>query len=402
MAKARRTSPATRKRSKPPRRRGRPALSRRAVEATLAELAHEIRTPLSGILALSELLATAGLAARERDWAVAIRTTGEHLAMLTSLIVDAVRAETKGLVLRRDPLRPRALAQSLAASLEARARSRDLGCDIAIAADLPELVIGDGVRLRAALENLIDNAVKFTKQGSVHFEVAAEKGPRDRVRLVFTVSDSGIGLRAAEIARLFRPFAQAGPGIGRRYGGAGLGLSLVRRIARAMGGDLVVTSRPGHGSRFTLSVTLTRVKDADVAGAGEGGGAPAPGQQSLAVLCVEDNPYGRVILNTILTELGHRADFVSTGVAAVEAVAGGRYDTVLMDVALPDIDGGEATRRIRALPPPTGAVRIVGVSGRASAADQAAARAAGMDAYLAKPLSPSALAAVLQPRPGDR
>ena len=113
------------------------------------------------------------------------------------------------------------------------------------------------------------------------------------------------------------------------------------------------------------------------------------------MLCVEDNPYGRVVLNTILTELGHRADFVGTGEAAVDAVAGGSYDAVLMDVTLPGIDGFEATRRIRALPHPAGAVRIVGISGRANAADEAAGRAAGMDGYLAKPLSPSALAAVL-------
>ncbi len=117
--------------------------------------------------------------------------------------------------------------------------------------------------------------------------------------------------------------------------------------------------------------------------------------RSLAVLCVEDNPYGRIVLNTILTELGHRADFVGAGEAAIDAVAGGGYDAVLMDVTLPGIDGFEATRRIRALPRPAGAVRIVGVSGRANAADEATGRAAGMDAYLAKPLSPSALAAVL-------
>ena len=122
----------------------------------------------------------------------------------------------------------------------------------------------------------------------------------------------------------------------------------------------------------------------------------------LNVLCVEDNPYGRVVLNTILTELGHRADFVGTGAAAVDAVAQGRYDVVLMDVTLPDIDGVEATRRIRALDGPAGRVPIVGVSGRANAADEAAGRAAGMDGYLTKPLSPSALTQVLgslAPRP---
>jgi CheY-like chemotaxis protein/nitrogen-specific signal transduction histidine kinase len=397
MAKVRRKPSATRRTRRPKVGRTRaPRLSKRAIETTLAELAHEIRTPLTGILALGELLATAGLPPREREWAMAIKSTGEHLTMLTSLIVDAVRADTKGLVLRRDLIRPPAFAQSLAASFDARAQSKNIACEIAIAADLPEVVIGDAMRLRAALENLIDNAVKFTEYGSVRLDVASEKAARDRVRLLFTVTDSGIGLSAADIKQLFQPFAQANRSIGRRYGGAGLGLSYVKRIAQAMGGDLAVTSKPGSGSRFEFSALVTKVKAAGMSAVDRDSGGAA--SRSLAVLCVEDNPYGRIVLNTILSELGHRADFVGSGEAAVDAVANGRYDAVLMDVTLPGIDGFEATRRIRALPRPAGAVRIVGVSGRVNAADEATGRAAGMDAYLAKPLSPSGLAAALPER----
>jgi CheY-like chemotaxis protein len=164
-----------------------------------------------------------------------------------------------------------------------------------------------------------------------------------------------------------------------------------------MGGDLAVTSKPGSGSSFAFSALVTKVKAAGAVAVDRGGGAAS---RSLAVLCVEDNPYGRIVLNTILSELGHRADFVGSGEAAVDAVANGRYDAVLMDVTLPGIDGFEATRRIRALPRPAGAVRIVGVSGRGDAADEATGRAAGMDAYLAKPLSPSGLAAVLPEQAG--
>ncbi len=396
MPKARRR-PSTAKRTRRPKRgrkRAQP-LSVRAIETTLAELAHDIRTPLTGILALGELLATAGLPKREREWATSIKSTAEHLAMLTSLIVDAVRADVRDLVLRRDPIRLRTFAQSLAASLDARTQSRNLTCEIAIAADLPEVVIGDAMRLRAALENLIDNAVKFTDRGTIRLEVAAEKAGRERIRLIFAVTDNGIGLNAAEIKRLFRPFAQASTSVARRYGGAGLGLSYVKRIAEAMGGSLTVTSKPGRGSRFSLSVVVTRLTGAEGTRTDEAHGARGAPLRSLAVLCAEDNPYGRVVLNTILTELGHRADFVGTGEAAVEAVAGGSYDAVLMDVTFPGIDGFEATRRIRALPRPAGAVRIVGISGRANAADEATGRTAGMDGYLSKPLSPSGLAAAL-------
>ncbi|HEY4403676.1 MAG TPA: ATP-binding protein [Xanthobacteraceae bacterium] len=373
------------------------ALPLRAVEATLAELAHEIRTPLTGILALGELLTTSDLGERERGWASAIKTTAEHLAMLTSLIVDAARAGAKGLVLRRELIRPRRLAQALAVSLGARAEAKGLAAEVTIAADLPEGVIGDPLRLRGALENLIDNAVKFTERGSVALEVAGAKAARGRVRLRFTVSDSGIGLTAAEIRRLFRPFAQANDQTARRFGGAGLGLAFVKRIAKAMGGDLTVTSKPGGGSSFRLTATFDQVAGAADAADREGPaaeGATAP-LRPLNILCAEDNPYGRVVLNTILTELGHRADFAGTGTAAVEAAARGGYDVVLMDVTLPGLDGLEATRRIRALARPAGGVPLIGISGRANAADEAAGRAAGMDGYLVKPISPAGLTRLL-------
>src|ERR1700730_573796 len=310
------------------RRRRAPPSPVRAIEATLAELAHEIRTPLTGILALGELLTTSELGERERGWAAAIKSTAEHLAMLTSLIVDAAKVNAKGLVLRRELIPPRRLAQALAVSLTARADTKGLQAEVAIAADLPEGVIGDSLRLRGALEHLIDNAVKFTERGSVRLEVAAGKAARGRVRLVFTVSDSGIGLAAAEIRRLFRPFAQANDQTARRFGGAGLGLAFVKRVAKAMGGDLTVTSKPGGGSSFRLTAAFDQVAEAADGADREGPSAEralAP-LRPLNILCAEDNPYGRVVLNTILTELGHRADFVGTGTAAVEAARRGGYD----------------------------------------------------------------------------
>jgi CheY-like chemotaxis protein len=284
-------------------------------------------------------------------------------------------------------VRPRRLAEALAASLAARAEAKGLEDEADIAVDLPEAVIGDPLRLRAALENLIDNAVKFTQRGSVRFEARSEKAARGKIRLVFTVIDSGIGLEPAEIKRLFRPFSQANEQIARRYGGAGLGLACVRRIAEAMGGDLTVTGVAGGGSRFRFTARVDTVTPSARA---------MPEVPPMRILCAEDNPYRRVVLNTVLTELGHRADFVASGAAAVAAIGQGGYDVVLMDVTLPDIDGAEATRRIRALPAPVATVPVVGIGSRADGLGEEAARAAGMDGYLATPLSPSALTQVLQ------
>jgi two-component system, sensor histidine kinase len=246
--------------------------------------------------------------------------------------------------------------------------------------------------LRAALENLIDNAVKFTEQGLVRLEVRMARATRGRAKITFIVTDSGIGLNSAEIKRLFRPFAQASADIARRYGGAGLGLAVVKVLAKLMGGDLTVTSTPGRGSRFSFSAVLP-IAPADTA-AGANARQSTMSARHLAILCAEDNPYGRVILNTILTELGHRADFVGSGEEVVTAVTRG-YDVVLMDVALPGIDGLEATRRIRALSGAAGRTPVVGITGRTEMADEAAARSAGMDFYLCKPVSPSTLSAAI-------
>jgi CheY-like chemotaxis protein len=370
------------------------ALNVRMTETALAAFAHDIRTPLTGILALGELLATSELGERERNWVATLKSNAEHLAALTTLVVDTAKARMRGIVLRRSPFSPRRLAEIMAASLAARAHAKGLEGHMTIAGDLPAHAIGDVVRLRAALENLIDNAVKFTERGDVTLTVTAKRAPRNRCILAFSVEDSGIGLTRMEIKRLFRPFAQASAEIARRYGGAGLGLSLVKQLAVAMGGDLAVESRPGRGSTFRLTIPVETVVMTDDMpdGSAHGAGTVSIGR-SLHILCAEDNPYGRVVMNAILTELGHKTDFAGSGEAAIEAVKRGSYNVVLMDVMLPGIDGIEASRRIRALPAPAGRIPIIGISGRTS--DETAARGAGMSDYLVKPVGPKALAEAL-------
>lgn len=364
----------------------------RGVEAALAGIAHDIRTPLTGLVALAELLASSDLGPREREWAEAIKSGTDHLAALSTLIVDAVKAGAARLVLRQEPFSPRAVAEAVGHALSARAGNKSIAAEINIATDLPARVAGDALRLRAALENLTDNALKFTHKGTVTFTAAVEKAARGRLRLIFTIADSGIGIAPAELKLLFRPFAQASEDIARRYGGAGLGLTFVKRIAKAMGGDLNVTSRKGRGSsfRFTALVAPATAKP-DTARAG----APLASSRALTLLCTEDNPYGRVVMNTILRELGHRTDFVGSGEAAVAAAARGGYDAVLMDVTLPGIDGFDATRRIRALSGKAGHVPVIGISGRSARDDENAARAAGMDFYFTKPVRPGKLAQAL-------
>src|SRR6267154_3062495 len=363
------------------------------VEAALAAFAHEVRTPLTGILAISGLLATSDLDERERRWVDTIKEGAEHLASLATLFVDAARSGGPGLEVRQDFFDLRTLVRNAGDSLTGRAMAKGLQSSVVISEKLPAFAIGDPVRLRAAVENLIDNAVKFTEQGSVALEVTSLRGPKGKVAVAFEVSDSGIGLTLAEVKRLFRPFSQANVSIASRFGGAGLGLSSVRQLARAMGGDIVVKQRRGGGTTFTLTVILSRAKGPVTIMSGEDAEAsPGPGR-TLRVLSVEDNPFGRVVLNAVLTELGHQAEFIGRGEAAAERIAQGGFDAVLMDMVLPGINGIEAIRRIRRLNPPLGGIAIIGVSGRGD--DETASREAGADAFLVKPVSPRALATAL-------
>ena len=363
------------------------------VEAALAAFAHEVRTPLTGILAISNLLATSDLDERERRWVDTIKAGAEHLASLATLFVDAASSGGSGLGVRQDLFDLRVLARSIGDSLAGRAAAKGLQSSVDISAKLPAPVVGDPVRLRAALENLIDNAVKFTETGAVALTVKPIRGPKGKVGIAFAVSDSGIGLTLGEIKRLFRPFSQANVSIASRFGGAGLGLSSVKQLARAMGGDIVVTQRRNGGATFTLTVTLTRAKASKAAGSDTETDASLDPGRALRVLSVEDNPFGRVVLNAVLTELGHQAEFIGRGEAAAERIAQGGFDAVLMDMVLPGINGIEAIRRIRGLNPPLGGIAIIGVSGRGD--DETASREAGADAFLVKPVSPRALATAL-------
>jgi signal transduction histidine kinase len=414
MAAKPRAARTTRKSRQPPRKRsgaaGRlrkhntKAVAPDVIQAALAAFAHEVRTPLTGILAISDLLSTSDLGERERRWADTIKAGAEHLANLATLFVDAAKTGKNagaGGTLRQDLFDLRALARSTGDSLAGRAAAKGLQAEVEISDKLAGLVVGDSVRLRAALENLIDNAVKFTDQGGVAISAVpwrpAAKGKasgknkdKRRVGVAFAVSDSGIGLTMAEIKRLFRPFTQANVTIASRFGGAGLGLSSVKQLARAMGGDITVAPRRGGGATFTLTISLDA---AGPANSRKPDGDAADALAALRVLSVEDNPFGRVVLNTILTELGHHAEFIGRGEDAVNRLTQGGFDAVLMDMVLPGIDGVEAIRRIRTMPEPLAQIPIIGVSGRGE--DEAASREAGADAFLVKPVSPRALATAL-------
>ena len=254
------------------------------VETALAAFAHEVRTPLTGILAVSDLLATSDLDERERRWVDTIKAGAEHLAGLATLFVDAARSGNSGLGVRQDFFDLRALARNAGDSLAGRAAAKGLQSSVEISEKLPAFVIGDPVRLRAALENLIDNAVKFTEAGRRRARSVAAARRKGRIAVAFAVSDSGIGLSLAEIKRLFRPFSQANVSIASRFGGAGLGLSSVKQLARAMGGDIVVPNAAQRRHHVHPDRDLEPCKgiEGDRRGSGRCCDCPVPDAAALA------------------------------------------------------------------------------------------------------------------------
>jgi CheY-like chemotaxis protein len=286
----------------------------------------------------------------------------------------------------------------------AKAAGKGLALGYRIASGVPVAVASDPGRLRQILVNLLDNAVKFTAAGTVRLEVESESlpGEEGEIELRFTVRDTGIGIPADRMDRLFKPFSQADSSTTRVYGGTGLGLVICRRLAERLGGRLWVESEPGHGSTFFFTIRCRPaalpepaipqvLQDAAAAPAG----SPSPDEPPLRVLLAEDNPINRRVALLMLARLGYQADVAEDGQEVLEAVRRQRYDLILMDVQMPEIDGIEATRRIRAELPPERQPHIVAVTANALEENREACFAAGMDEFLAKPVLLDVLREVL-------
>jgi len=366
----------------------------------LANMSHEIRTPMNGVLGVMHLLKRETLSEDGRQLLNEALGCGAMLAELLNDIIDFSKIEAGKLELHPEAIDPAALLRSVADLLRPQAHQR--GLYLRVTAD-PDIgwVEADPVRLRQALFNLMGNAAKFTLQGGVEARLSAVATPTGK-RLRFEIEDTGVGIPDDAARGLFERFSQGDGSTTRRFGGAGLGLAITRRLADLMGGAIGFTSQAGRGSTFWLEIDgLAAAEHAAAEDA-----ADSPILAGLSVLIVEDNPTNRLIAGRMLQALGARVDTADDGLSGVEAAARG-YDLIFMDIQMPGIDGLEATRRIRALGSAAGAAPIIAMTANAMAHQQAAYLAAGMDGAIAKPLSPQSLvqtlAAVLVARaPGAR
>ncbi|MFV3073316.1 ATP-binding protein [Niveispirillum fermenti] len=357
----------------------------KAKGAFLANMSHEIRTPLNAVIGFADLLrdGTAPVADREK-WLGLQMEAARALIAIVDDVLDLSKIEAGRLDLEPAALDPAALAESCVALLMPRAADKGLAIRAALADDLPNWVVGDAVRLRQILLNLLSNAVKFTSTGGVTLSLV-----RHGSSLVFTVSDTGMGIPPERQQHLFMPFSQLDASITRRFGGTGLGLAITKRLVDAMGGSIALDSRPGQGSQFHVTLPLPEARAPRIQPEPEPQAA-LPSYRPLTILLAEDVFANQMLVRAILERAGHRVQVVENGQEAVDmlATAGDLFDLVLMDVQMPIMDGMEATRRIRK----AGArLPILALTANVLREEREACEAAGMSGHLAKPLTPQAL-----------
>ncbi|HVO87583.1 MAG TPA: ATP-binding protein, partial [Casimicrobiaceae bacterium] len=368
----------------------------RAKSEFVANMSHEIRTPMNSIIGMTELALNATSSAEQREYLETVKSSAHALVAVVNDVLDFSKVEAGKLDfdLRRFSLRD-SLADMLKA-MTARARAKNLELTCHIAPEVPDALVGDAGRLRQVLVNLVSNAIKFTDHGGVTVQVSLESLSNGAAQLHWRVSDTGIGIPAAQLEAIFEPFAQGDSTMTRQYGGTGLGLSISNRLVHLMGGRIWVESTLGQGStfHFTVRLDLATGEAAPVDGHAAVTGASG---RPLRILVAEDNLDNQKLISIVLQRRGHTIHIANDGKEALDALEQSVFDLVLMDVQMPGMDGVAATAAIRARERATGGhVPIIAMTAHALAGDNDRCLAAGMDAYVSKPISMPALFSAIE------
>jgi len=360
----------------------------------LATMSHEIRTPMNGVLGMCELLQRTELDTRQRHLSDTILRSARSLLGILNDILDFSKIESGKLELELAPFSPAELMQSASAPFVTVAQTKGLDFDVRIEPGVPQWLVGDALRLRQVLTNLLSNALKFTDRGSVSLACSATRITGIDAELCFAVTDTGIGLSQQAQQHIFEPFAQAEAATTRRFGGTGLGLAIVRRLVTLMGGQIHLQSEVGRGSTFSFTAMLQQAAQEQVIRANPDATGPRFSlSHAPAVLLAEDNAVNREVLTEMLEHLGCRVTAVENGAHALAACASGSYDAILIDCQMPVMDGHTATAELRALEGANAQRRayIIALTADATAENRQRCLESGMDAVVTKPISQSSL-----------